>query len=580
MFKKIRRKVKNKKMSAELETSKQQYRGFSTSITHCYQDKRFAQTDACALACCGMLQSDRDRYLVTGITPPSWNRRLFLHFLTPLALFALACYGAMNIPDAYSNQLISTMLVVFAIVIVLLQICYKGPMKRIAVRKELLWRKHQYANQSSSRAMPMPDEDDEDMEHAKVYLQGQSKWDLRCVHGVLGCYLRDNVRNSTSEEAAASNKINDLCAKLFRFGSHLCFGQLCLCQLQTCGLCGVAQEARELTLVAAHRRRIDYVTMQDSLAYYGPILKQQQGGEGTSTMSYLWNWSAALSQLSHQLIQLFGVCIVLLIALGMLLHFHLGHVLIFLGAFGHSFLVLAFVVWFMTSNTTAKPPSMDLIIKAYACGFFVCTLLAILWELLVGMAFRILIVDVLLAIAGVRVAVDDDGYEILMSTIGFGKAAAAADRQDYLSAYGQDHPLVFSILLLVNAFLLAAFLEELVKYMGYNMILDHPDFWSRTELESAISVAMQGSATKQDEYGDSSSEKSMDEQAPPETSKAASRQDLWDLPLQEQEKSIITRGATVTIAMIAVALGFACCETLVYIFVYNENSLNVGTSRR
>lgn len=585
--------MKSSGATAELDSNdcdRDDHRGFATSITHCFQEKRFAQTDACSLACCGMLQSDRDRYLVTGISPPSWYRRIFLHFLTPLLLFAMACYGAMNIRDAYVNQLVSTLLVAFTLLASVMQFCFKGPWKRIMVRKELLWRKYQKKHAQSddpaTKNMPMPDDDDDDMAHAKIYHQGQSKWDLQCVHGVLGCYKLDlNARSG--DEPSSLPRDNDLCAKLFRFGAQCCCGKLCCYQLQTCGLCGVAQEARELSMLAANRRRIDYVTMQDTLQYYGPILKQQmqeQGGDDALSASSLFTLSRSLSQLSHQLLQLLCVVILLLLSLGSVLDFHLGHVMIVVGTFAHSFSVLVFTVWWTTSGSTAKSPSLDLIIKSYACGFFVCTLLAVVWEILVGMTFRILVVDALLALSGVQVAVDDDGYEgFLHGFIGFGQVSAAADRQDYLSVYGQDHPFIFSLLLAVSAFVMAAFIEELVKYLGFNMILDHPDFWSRSELESAISAAMQGgrgNTRRSDEGADSASEKSMDEAESPGLPATEPQQDLWDLPLQAQDKSVLTRGATTSIAMVSVALGFACCETLVYIFVYNENTLNVGKSQK
>jgi hypothetical protein len=113
------------------------YRGFATSITRLTD----SQTDACALVCCGVLQSDRDRFFVTGIRPPSLTRRVFIHIPTPFILFVLACYGAMNIPDPFLNQLMSTMLVVFVLLLLILQVCFKNRWKRVEVRRELLFRK-------------------------------------------------------------------------------------------------------------------------------------------------------------------------------------------------------------------------------------------------------------------------------------------------------------------------------------------------------------------------------------------------------------------------------------------------------
>jgi hypothetical protein len=38
------------------------------------------------------------------------------------------------------------------------------------------------------------------------------------------------------------------------------------------------------------------------------------------------------------------------------------------------------------------------------------------------------------------------------------------------------------------AFVVAAFIEELAKYLGFTMLSDHPDFWTRSELETAVYV--------------------------------------------------------------------------------------------
>ena len=38
-------------------------------------------------------------------------------------------------------------------------------------------------------------------------------------------------------------------------------------------------------------------------------------------------------------------------------------------------------------------------------------------------------------------------------------------------------------------------------------------------------------------------------------------------------KTLNGRGAAITVAMVAIALGFACCENLVYIFIYNGSDL-------
>ena len=152
MFKRLASRFKQMKGANADDSPQEDYRGFVTSIT----DLKDAQTDACALVCCGVLQSDRDRYFVTGISPPSLARRIFIHIATPLILFVLACYGATHISDPYVNQLTSTLLVTFMFLLVVLQVCFKNRWKRVEVRRELLFRKYHrsIATKSELRFLP------------------------------------------------------------------------------------------------------------------------------------------------------------------------------------------------------------------------------------------------------------------------------------------------------------------------------------------------------------------------------------------------------------------------------------------
>lgn len=553
------------RVKSQLEVTKpatKDYRGFDTSITHSFLDKRHRQTDACSLACCGMLQSDRDRYLLTGIRPPSWIRRFFVHFMTPLMLFLVACWGATHISNAYLNQLLSTMLVVFLILLMVMQLCCKARWKKVLVRKEVLWRKYQFNSPDSS--MPSPDQEDDDYEHAKLYLQGQSYWDLQCAHAVIGCYRNDY-------DAADQEEPKDICAWLFRLYTKSCFG-CCGFQLQVCGVCALAQEARELELMVPsdRRRRMDYVTMENSLDYYAEVLQALQ----QSTTHYAWwSWNL-LSQLSKQLLQLWVIAVVSLVVLAIALRFSLAHVLIFIGTFAHAWLVLYLVHGVWHSRTV----SFDLVIKAFTCGFFLVVILAVSWEVACGLVFK-LFIDILMALSGISMAVDEDGYD--MTTFG-GFGVAAATRKEYLEAYGQNHPFVYALLLVIHAFILAAFLEELAKYMGFNMILDHPDFWTRSELESAVSVAVNNAAHSANDQidEDNSIQASVPSIEEVTSDQKATDYDvkmkLMELPFAMQEKTMEQKGAAITICMVAIALGFACCENLAYVFVYNENSLSVG----
>eukprot|EP00521_Asterionellopsis_glacialis_P010653 CAMPEP_0195296886 /NCGR_PEP_ID=MMETSP0707-20130614/20344_1 /TAXON_ID=33640 /ORGANISM="Asterionellopsis glacialis, Strain CCMP134" /LENGTH=342 /DNA_ID=CAMNT_0040358513 /DNA_START=143 /DNA_END=1171 /DNA_ORIENTATION=- len=147
---------------------------------------------------------------------------------------------------------------------------------------------------------------------------------------------------------------------------------------------------------------------------------------------------------------------------------------------------------------------------------------------------------------------------------GFGHAplAAAGTGKNYLEAFGKDHPLIFIIYIGVTCFVLAALVEELCKYFGYRMV-DHPDFHSELELEEAAAERSSGSI-------------------PDKAARAAMAQQDEDDSLGEienqrmdftgQQRSATSLGASITTAMVATALGFACCENLVYVFVYHSHS--------
>lgn len=150
------------------------YRGFSTSIAGSFQSLNEERIDACSLVCCGVLQSDRDRYLLTGTRPPSCWRRTITHIIFPVSIFMVACYAAVKVPNVRQNQAICTGLVSFLAVILILQCC-KGRWKRTKVRKELLWRKHHLARGDSSAALLLHIEEERDDQSIDddTYAQGQ-----------------------------------------------------------------------------------------------------------------------------------------------------------------------------------------------------------------------------------------------------------------------------------------------------------------------------------------------------------------------------------------------------------------------
>lgn len=168
----------------------------------------------------------------------------------------------------------------------------------------------------------------------------------------------------------------------------------------------------------------------------------------------------------------------------------------------------------------------------------------------------------------------------------------------------QQFPIVGIMYQFCTAYLVAALSEESCKYFGFKMV-EHPDFVSDKDLEKAVAMGRFDSDDMDDhefewggglECGDIEDE---GDDTVLETSESPARQTLssrfidgnssfdeHDTPEQRKEqklkaelyacppKSLSSTGAAITVAMVSVAVGFACCENLIYIFVYGHGPLS------
>jgi hypothetical protein len=150
------------------------HRGFSTSIYDMFSQPENERVDCCALTCCGMLQSDRDRFLLQGITPPSPLKRIIVHIMLPIFIFVCAGFGALQIQDVLVNQIVSSALVLLVVVYIYSQI-NKGRSKRIELRKDLLWTKYQMQQNRRQNLSVLLDQDRPDDQNAdQEYYLGQT----------------------------------------------------------------------------------------------------------------------------------------------------------------------------------------------------------------------------------------------------------------------------------------------------------------------------------------------------------------------------------------------------------------------
>jgi len=630
------------------------FRGFSTSISDLFSNSEMEAVDCCAVTCCGVLQNDRDRYLLTGVTPPTPCKRVVMHLLLPFSIFVCAGMAALHIRDTVTNQMVSTGLVLMLAVYLGVQ-CAKGRAKRIGIRKDLLYAKYTRRQvmdgTTSTGDHPLggttfvdqqyphvrPDRRDDDQgETYYAYLQGQSRRDLGCAHPccLVGCYAEDRPRRPPPEEIQSMMDEN-LTRCLFETGCPTCCGVHC----QLCGLCAIAQEARELetnsVVVPRNYRRIDYITMEHVSHYYPAIyrhkheLAQLQNGNDTENEDTAAAPSSSrrkrrqqptllghpLSQLSHQLVRSllwFAVAMLVWCLVGPYYWrhamgqrgtphmFHFGNVVLLVLAFAQAVAFLLLWRYILNRNNTKSSASasqilsVDALIKYFGAGFFLSASLALFWELVAALVVNTFL-TLSLAAAGVDVM---DNPETTMTATGgsshhhrmllghrrlFGLATAqqqplwdfqsVTGRPDYAQVFGFDHPVCYTLYIFVATFVVAAFIEELCKYFGYRMV-EHPDFYSQQEVEEAItSTTVLHHPDEEDEDEDEEEEAVTNND---DVENATTHpQNTLATDYSQQCPSVQARGSAISLAMVTVAIGFACCENLMYIFLYAGQSFQL-----
>ena len=187
--------------------------------------------------------------------------------------------------------------------------------------------------------------------------------------------------------------------------------------------------------------------------------------------------------------------------------------------------------------------SFDSVVKYFACGFLLTTPMAIIFESIVSViTSSVWIILVIFIIA----ANDEIATEL------------QTDPKKAMKDLATDYQAVFITLIFMNSFVVAALIEEMVKYFGYWMVVV-PDLLPQNEpVSSNNRIDDEENAEGVDTEGAGSQALSNKSS---ERATFASRK---------------STGVGITVAMVSVALGFACCENLIYVFVYSPPSLGVG----
>jgi len=562
------------------------YKGLSTSITHMFADPATQRSDCCSIACGGILQSDYNRYILLGKRPPSFKQRLLQHVLVPLSFFSTAGFCAITIQDRNLNQLLCTAFV-FLCVGWTIGGCMRSGYKRCFFRRALL--KKAVQQQHGVSVLESEDEDDDHL------MLPQTNFEMMCAHRGCGCYKSDLTKDRTKPGDAPK----DLCGYLFKAFANMCCGKIVGYHWQICGTCALAQEGRQLdSMVHINKRRMDYVTFQFFTDYFNQIRKLRDEADGN-----LLNHYRATSKLSQMILRTFCFIILIVFILSMTKipdNFHFGNMLVFVATFFQAFLILFVVHWRLHRFDL----SLDAVIKYFASGFILSITSALFFELVISLFLQL----VFLIIMPTHVANNDGGYEQhsqyrqYFTFIEHSSWNMYTDFDGYQSAFHRQHPFISTIFLFLNAYFVAAFVEELCKYFGFIMV-EHPDFLCDSELEAAAEFSACDGEDDDDSgvVGDESDEDSVAEVAVGEklcdSFEGGVVQNLRVLAPRQSSRflgdnidtnggikqrveihpapprSSRSVGSGITVAMVSVALGYACCENLFYIFLYHNDSL-------
>jgi RsiW-degrading membrane proteinase PrsW (M82 family) len=522
----------------------QNYKGFSTSICDLFHTSDpLHKEDCCAFACCGILARERNAFFRKYLLRAPHNGTNSSTVAPVLLMLVLLIPLLLLLPQI-------TLLLVF---LFLLASCYYR-YEQTQFRRQLTdpnWLLPSYRTFIPPQIT------------ATTTTSGQDSYDANCAHSICCCgwYTRDDDDHGDYRSVLTDNYHRDkpdLCTVLWRWLSDVCCGAcFCRCWFQCCGCCAVAQETRQIQLLLPTEiTHVDYITHQKYDDYYSKI----QHLRAANKKSFIQHFTQGISKLSQGLIVTLTFVILLIYILDLLgqlnqkrhstiteensnnnnyyyTYFPFSHLLVFLATFLQPFFVLLLVHWLWNRMDL----SVDAVIKYFASGFILTTSLAMFIELLVSTAIQ-LVLSILVLVGGNKV---------------------------FLSL----------LYLMLNAYISAAFVEELCKYFGFWMVV-HPDFCTLTrhqrgrsnetalELSTEETPLMATATNNTLTTGNNLEEPLLVVATTAISSTATSSQTVYD-------RSYKSLGCAITIAMITVSLGFACCENLLYVFVYSPQNESI-----
>jgi len=389
-----------------------------------------------------------------------------------------------------------------------------------------------------------------------IYDTREDKYEAACSHTLCGCYPVDqdifNDDDSTGTyNTVASQPINfqkkDFMQNMYGCLSLSCCGKIFKCWIQCLSTCALAQEGREARLLVPPKlQKIDYLTHQPFHEYHQrtkDLRKRAIGG--------VFNHAKSMSKLSKYLIGTF-ILVAILITTTLLFNprssFGIGNLIVVVATFGVSFFLLYILHWLFHRSDLG----LDAVIKMFSAGFTIGVPTAFV--------FQALFVNISISFVYIF-------YGLLNSL----KAEAFIT---FLDSHTR-----FTWLLgeFIQAFFLAAMIEELCKYYTFRTI-EHPDLMfisdddRNKQVQSASLASLYPIAPVLSSDDDSYTRKSI-------TNASRIKAQNDDKRAQEviemiedgpEERSPTQMAGAVTVAMVSVALGLACAENFLYVFLMSD----------
>jgi len=401
----------------------------------------------------------------------------------------------------------------------------------------------------------------------------ENQYEGACSHTLCGCYPVDppldaveaQMEAEAEQQYSKKRKKGDCLSRLFSCFMTSCCGFACKCWFQCMSVCALAQEAREIRLLLPPRlQRIDFITHQPFHEYQKDVNELRRGWMGKDRakggiMPHIY----ALSRLSRYIIMFFTAgtaSIILTLILNPRAAFSWNDAVVLIATFLQSFIVLYVVHWIFHKSDL----SFDGVVKFFAAGFVIAAPSSFFFE---GLLVNVMLVMVYTLYAIIE-AIEG---EIFVDWV--------VNNYRFLWIFGE----------FFNAYVVAAVTEEICKYFTFRSV-EHPDliFLTGLDRKSHEDYANRGGDTNYEfgshevsnfnqrvnSFASESEYSGRSKRSRSKTEFAIERTQTTDEFCEDDAdiRSYRQKAAAITTGMISVAVGLACAENFLYVFLLGGTS--------